>query len=400
MTTVTTQQSQAVATPVGSGQQGIWLEIVTSKESLETYLDAWNDLAANALDANLFYEPAMLLPALTHVAAGHDVVIVLMFRSVQGQEAPELVALFPLERTSRHLGLPLKKMKLWEYDYCYLTTPLIRKGCGRESWIALFDWMKADSQAGAILEQRFFPGEGPVYQELVELVRRRGLLTFEIERATRSYFRRRTTADSYLEQSLSPSKRRDLNRKWRRLEELGAVDIRTLNNADDLPKWIDDFLRIEKSGWKGDGGTAIGCKPHGHAYFSDMCTRLFEEGRLNMIGLFLNDEPIAIRCSFLAAPGAFFFKPAYNEEYSKYSPGVHLEVELIRQLHDHSAVNWMDSCTSPDNVLLNKMWLDRRCVLEFQVATKGMVAPFLLGAVQPALRWINRSLGRYRTIPD
>ncbi|MEZ5943736.1 MAG: GNAT family N-acetyltransferase [Planctomycetaceae bacterium] len=400
MTTVTTRQSETKASEVSTQPKEIWLEIVSSKAALEERLDAWNDLAANALEVNLYYEPAMLLPALTHVSTGHDVVIVLMYRSVHGQEEPELVALFPLERTGRHLGLPLKKMTLWAYDYCYLTTPLIRKGCGRESWIALFDWMNSDPQAGAILEQRFFPGEGPVYQELVDLIRRRGLLTFEVERATRSYFRRRTTTESYLEQSLSPSKRRDLNRKWRRLEELGTVDIRTLNDADDLPKWVDDFLRIEKSGWKGKEGTAIGCKPLGHAYFSDMCSRLFREGRLNMIGLFLNDEPIAIRCSFLAAPGAFFFKPAYNEEYSKYSPGVHLEVELIRQLHDHSAVNWMDSCTSPDNTLLNKMWLDRRCVLEFQIATKGVAAPFLLGAVQPILRWINRSLRRYRTIPE
>ena len=143
---------------------------------------------------------------------------------------------------------------------------------------------------------------------------------------------------------------------------------------------------------------AVGSSPHGAAYFTDACTRLLEEGRLDMAGLFLNGEPIAIRCGILAEPGAFCFKPAYNEEYGKYSLGVHLEVEHIRQLHDHRAVNWMDSCTSPDNTLLNELWLDRRCVLALQTATKGRVAPFLLGAVRPVLRWVNRSLGRSRTV--
>ena len=60
---------------------------------------------------------------------------------------------------------------------------------------------------------------------------------------------------------------------------------------------------------------------------------------------FWDDESIAQRIAFTAAPGAFSFKTAYAEEFAKRCPGVLLEVENIRRVHALPQIRWMDSCT-------------------------------------------------------
>ncbi len=388
------------AKPSAAGRTGVWLEIVTGHDDLLPHVPAWQELATTALEINAFYEPGPLLAAAKHVHQDKDLLFVFVYQAVAGASQPQLIGLFPLERRHRFRGLPLTMLRLWEYDYCYLCTPLLRRECGRLCWNLLFDWMTADSQHGSLLEMAMLPAEGPVSRELVEVLRRRGLLTFEMEKYTRAWFQRASDAETYVQQSLSSSKRLDLRRKWRRLEELGHIELRHLKSQDDLQRWIHEFLQLEASGWKRLEGTAIACKPQGPEYLDDICRSLFAAGKLHMLGLFLNDEPIALRCNFLSAPGSFFFKPAYNEEYAKYSPGVHLEIETIRALHADSSILWMDSCTSPDNTLLNGLWHERRTYQTLHVAVCGIAAPLLLSVVQPALRWANRTLGRYRKIAD
>ena len=40
-----------------------------------------------------------------------------------------------------------------------------------------------------------------------------------------------------------------------------------------------------------------------------------------MLGLFLDDRPIALKVNFVAGDGAFVFKTAYDEAFSRFSPG-------------------------------------------------------------------------------
>src|SRR5437867_1079267 len=77
--------------------------------ALEQYVPAWDDLAASAVEPNVFYESWMLLPALRAYGAGQSLRVVLVFAHHQArpQERPLLCGLFPLARR-RHLhGLPV-----------------------------------------------------------------------------------------------------------------------------------------------------------------------------------------------------------------------------------------------------------------------------------------------------
>src|SRR5262249_35462797 len=137
---------------------------------LSAHVPAWEGLAANALEPNVFYEPWMLLPALEAFGASHDLLFVLVFsHDPQPKQAgPLLCGLFPLERLRRYKGFPVRTFRLWQHVHCYLGTPLVRSGYAGACLEAFFGWLAADRRGAAVLECLRLPGEGPFHQALVE----------------------------------------------------------------------------------------------------------------------------------------------------------------------------------------------------------------------------------------
>ena len=80
-------------------------------------------------------------------------------------------------------------------------------------------------------------------------------------------------------------------------------------------------------------------------------------GRLD----YLDGRPVAAKCCLFAAPGAFAFKTAFDENYARFSPGILLQTELIQRFHNQAQIRWMDSCAEPDSYL-SSLWIDRRLI--------------------------------------
>src|SRR5438270_5290373 len=69
--------------------------VVEQAAALLPYVPAWEDLAAAALEPNVFYEPWLLLPAAAAFGAQLALRFVLVF--AHGPAAPLLCGFFPLE---------------------------------------------------------------------------------------------------------------------------------------------------------------------------------------------------------------------------------------------------------------------------------------------------------------
>ena len=89
--------------------------------------DAWRRLVETALEPNAFYEPHFLLPALQHLA-DESVQIVVIEAAVRvcPDQGKVLCGLFPLQKKRSLRGLPFSTLEMWQNDYTFLTTPLIR----------------------------------------------------------------------------------------------------------------------------------------------------------------------------------------------------------------------------------------------------------------------------------
>lgn len=354
---------------------------------LEDHLQAWEDLTAGALEPNPFYEPWMLMPALRSFTSGKNVRVVLVFASDRGE--PVLCGVFPLEKKARYKGLPVAAYKLWQHIYCGLCTPLIRAGYGRECLDAFLDWLASES-GSALMEFNLVSGEGPFYDLLNECLTRRGTQSLVSESFSRALFRPLESADAYVRAAVNQGHRKDLRRRARRLSETGRLEYDALEPDGDIDVWIEEYLRLEASGWKGEGG-AFACSESDKKYFATIAKAAFEKRKLMMLAMRLDGKAIAMKCNFVGRPGSFAFRIAFDEKYSFYSPGVLLELENIQRLHNEPSVEWMDSCATPEHPMIDRLWLDRRAIQSVLVTTGKKSGEFVISAL-PFIKSLNRKL--------
>ena len=376
------------------------MSVVVIKDliTLENYAPMWEELAAAAIEPNVFYEPWMLMPALQAYGNGLRLQFALVFSTEVAGPAntPRLCGIFPLELRSHYQGLsrklPFKTLRLWKHKYCYLCTPLIRTGFGREVIAAFFDWVVEGSHNCSLMEFNFIAGDGLFNQALLDYFDRNATLNYISTIFMRALFRPNADADAYLNSRLRRTQR-EVKRNERRLSETGRLEYLALEPGQNIDAWIKDFMRLEETSWKGMAGRALIQDETDRRYFVEVAKEAFRRGKLTMFGLYLDGRPISQTCGFVSGPGAFSFKVAFDERYSRYSPGVLLDFEIIRRLHARPEIRWMDFCSDPFHPSLDRLFSDRRIIQDVVVGA-GKPAGDWLVAAAPLLRLMNRKLLR------
>lgn len=322
------------------------------RESPRALIPQWEALAAAAAAPTPFYEPWALLPALEADPAP--------FLCVAVEANGALAALFPLEPAPRYRRLPLRALRSWRNRHQLLCTPLVRKGFEAASLDALLRFL---GKLGSIVELDYLVVEGEM---------RRALQAWTVSASfERALLRRTASAEAYLAGALDGNTRRELRRKERRLKEAGRVEYVRLAPGGDVARWIEDFLRLEASGWKGKAGGALACSAAGRRYAEALFRGAFERGRLLAGGIDLDGRPIAREMCLVAGEGAFSFRIAYDEALGRYAPGLLGELHTVRVLHEHPVLQWVDSATGSENVTIGKLWKDRVRVERVAAALDG-----------------------------
>lgn len=355
--------------------------------ALKTIIPEWEDLAAHALESNPFYEPWILLPALAANGGGDALVCVQVWRQNR------LDGLFPFVREPRYKGLPISILRSWCHSSHMLCTPLVRAGTQAECLRALLTWLRTDAADASAAELRYLPGDGAFSGALADATRRDGAFAFATEHFTRALLRKHVDVEHYLTSVLSSDTRKDMRRKERRLKERGELRRVALRPDDDPHRWIDEFLALEASGWKGRKGSALACTPGNRSFASAMLAEAHRRGQLQLVGIDCGGRPVSRCCNLLAGEGAYAYRSAYDESYAEYSPGVMAEIESIRSFHAAPGVAWMDSITDPDNATLNRLWKYRRPMQSILLGVGGWGEMWV--AMLPMMRWAAR---RFRTV--
>ena len=373
--------------------------MVRDPQQLSSFVPAWEELAAAALEPNVFYEHWMLRPALEAFGAGKDIYVVLvLIHDPHNPDAPaKLGGLFPLKLETRFGKLKVSALSLWQHVHCYVCTPLVRADAASECMVELFQWFRSGEAGASMMELGCISGDGPFHRTLVDLSNELGLLSGTTDIFTRGLWRGGYDKNTDPEAAVPGDLRRRLRRKEKRLNERGRVEHLIMQPEDDVGRWIDEFLRIEASGWKGHRGSALASSESDRRYFTEIATSAFRRGRLLMLGLNFDGRPIARRCAFVAGEGSFAFKTAYDEEFADFSPGAMLEMDSIRQLHALPRVRWMDSCAAADNLLVNRLSNDRKTIQSLAVGS-GALGDLVIAGL-PLLRWTNRILRRSPEAP-
>jgi hypothetical protein len=82
--------------------------------------------------------------------------------------------------------------------------------------------------------------------------------------------------------------------------------------------------------------------------------------------------------SFLTPPGAYSFKTAFDEDFARFSPGVLLQAENLTML-ERPDIFWTDSCATPDHLMIDHLWRERRRIQRHSLAIGGRARQKMFG---------------------
>jgi CelD/BcsL family acetyltransferase involved in cellulose biosynthesis len=378
--------------PAGSGMPDSTLKVVVvqKEEELRDHAAAWQDLADHAMECNAFYEPWMLMPALKALGQGKSLRFIFIYETNPNDPAgtARLQGFFPVELLSRFRNLPIRAVRLWQHLHCFLCTPLVRAERAGKTLGALLEWAARDPGA-AVVDFSLVGGDGPFHRLLIQHTDETGSLARVTSSTTRAMWKRGKDLEVYLSNALSGGIRKEYRRQRRRLGELGRLEFITMRQSDAAGDWIEEFMRLEASGWKAREGTALQTNADQRAYVQEVARNGIARGQVLLHGLFLDSRPLAMLLSFHAGGGNFAFKIAYDETFAKYSPGVQVTLDVLAQLHGDSRFAWIDSCAESNHSMINRLLTDRRTINTVLVSTGGMAGDLMVSAY-PAGKWLSQ----------
>lgn len=363
--------------------------VVGGKSAFEDrqLLAQWDSLASIAAEPNAFAERWYLQAALQSLDPDGEVEFALLHNSGR------LVAIMPVFLSTRYAGLPVPSRQNWLNHNAFLGTPLIAQGFEQPFWAAYLQKLDEQPNGALFLHLTGISTEGPVAlaleAECIATGRRHALF----HREERALLKCGQTPEAYLEANLRGKKRKELRRQQNRLAELGNLEFQRTNGRDGLDNWIDEFLALERRGWKGTNSSALDCAHDTRNLFRSALHGAVDAGKLELLALRLDGRAIAMLVNFLTLPGGFSFKTAFDEDYARFSPGVLLQIYNL-DLLNREGLEWCDSCAAQDHPMIDSIWSGRRAIGRYSIAIGGPVrrAAFSL------LLWAEKAKGRLRQI--
>lgn len=327
-------------------------------------MPAWDRLAQRASEPNPFFESWYLLPSLRHVSRDSEVSI------LRYEEDGQLAGLLPIIRSRRYYGHPIGHLSAWLHDNAFCGAPLVARGSEVAFWQETLRWADRHAGAALFLHLRALPLGGPLHAALEAVAVSEDRRVALVHEEARAMLESDLDPEAYLEASLSTKKRKELRRQTRRLADAGDLAITREHDAHGVGRWIEEFLALERAGWKGDAGSALASSEATELLFRDSLTAASQAGRLERLTVRLDGRAIAMLANFLTPPGAFSYKTAFDEDYARFSPGVLLQRENLAML-ERPDIAWTDSCAAEDHPMIDHFWRERRAIGRLSVAIGG-----------------------------
>jgi CelD/BcsL family acetyltransferase involved in cellulose biosynthesis len=134
-------------------------------------------------------------------------------------------------------------------------------------------------------------------------------------------------SEEELQQRVSSHLQKAARRCFRQMEKRGLVALERLVTTRHSS--VQDFFKLESSGWKGRKGTACLQEEAVQGFYTRLAEVAAERAWLTMFRLSLNSETIAFQYGLTYDNCYFLPKVAFNEAHSDLSPGLVLMHEII-----------------------------------------------------------------------
>lgn len=334
-------------------------------------LAAWTELADRAADANPFFRPGLILPNAEE--RGRPLTLAVI------RDGERWLACLPLRRRPASRNIPLPHLEGAVDAYTLFGTPLLDRTRLDEAADGFMELVQAQRGAAALALPMFDP-DGATGMAVLASATRLGVASTVLQTAQRAAWRWSSDPEQ-TGARLKRSDRKELARRDRLLTaELGEPAV-IVDRSTEPDAW-DAFLAMEDAGWKAEHGTALRSKPGDAAFFRRMCAEMSSSGHLELVSLEGGGRTVAMECHLIDGRTLFSFKIAHDPAFRRFSPGSQLKVRVIDRLHEQG-FTLGDSCASPTNAHMNRLWPDRRRIQTLLLPTgapsRHLVRPAVWG---------------------
>ncbi len=357
-------------------------EFIAAQDINAALIAQWQALEDAAAEANIFNESRVLPSALVHCDSARDAGLFLLWDG--RPRAGRLIGLMPLALGQRYGQRPVPHWQNWLHPNAFLGNPLVADGQEQAFWTALLAYLDRHARSALFFHLDYFALDGPTALALRKICAGQNRRCDIVRRHERAFVRSNLSGQDYYERAVRAKKRKELRRQKRRLEEIGTLAFHRSDGLADLDGWIDAFLALEASGWKGQGHSALASQKRTRALFRDMLGAMAAAGRLELLSLRFEGAPIAMLVNLQSGSGIFSFKTTFDEAFARFSPGVLLQIENYALL-DRPEIVWADSCAAPDHPMIDSLWTERRSIGRVSVAVGGQARRVAF----TGLRWIE-----------
>jgi CelD/BcsL family acetyltransferase involved in cellulose biosynthesis len=327
---------------------------------LEQIADEWRELAARALEPNVFYEPAFALPAAK--IFGRDSGAFLVW---SGTSPRKLLGFFPGRIEPRRYGLRLPVL---------VGTPLVEREAAEPVIAAWLAHLADDPELPGLVLLPFLPTEGPFATALDAIVRRAQMPVADFNIHQRAQLVPDDDRLFYVERTLGQHRHKELRRYVRRLGDTGALLFTTATEPDTVAAAVEEFFTLESRGWKGKAGTAAVLDDDIHGFITTAVAGLAAEGKVAINRIFIDGRAIAVTVTLRSGDSAWFWKIVYDEKFAQHSPGVVLTFAVTEDLVEDATLIRTDSCATANHPMIDRIWRERLTLCDRLIAVRPQIS--------------------------
>ncbi|MCX7898654.1 MAG: GNAT family N-acetyltransferase [Methylocystis sp.] len=341
----------------------------------------WRALAEASLEPNPVYCPNFLIAAEKHLQGGRPIrVIVARDRQCGGA----LAALAPIQSNDWRAGPPGWITSLYCNPYTTLSHPLVRRDDAVAILTSVVHFLAQERRRDGLLFPWLTEGRA-FFAALRDAAMQNGLDLVRVDGVTRPAIDPEpgNSGSRYAAAYCSKSRRQGVERRMRRLQEIGAVEfVETLLDEPGGREALEAFLELERKSWKGEAGTALACNEATRNFAYDAFGGADIVSRVRLRALNLDKRPIAMALDLESQGVAYAFKAAYDAEFARFSPGLLLDAQTASRIGAEFEIKRLDSFAQTD-IAQSNVWRQEEPVGRYVMT----LAPHVSG--QPLARRVR-----------
>lgn len=342
--------------------------------SLDIDARTWNDLVARSQTSSVFQTYEWMASWWKVFGAERKFLVIAVYRN------DRVVGLAPLMVEPARVGLPtVKFIGDGNADYCdfILTEP-------RQPVLqAIVDWLAAQRSEWCDLDLNNIPQQSSTLDWLNPLC-----AGHDMPLLVRRYVDCPTLLFAWPQGDPAAMLRKDsLKRPYHYFRAHGELTYTELTIPSEARAYLPQFFEQHIRRWQGTGSPSLFTNPRNREFYAELLEQLLPTGRLIFSVVRFNQQPIAFHFGFEFAGRFLWYKPSFDTDYRKHSPGNLLLRFLLQRAIEHN--NNEFDFTIGDEEFKNRYSNAMRLNLSLQIFP-NRPRFYLAGGTRHCKQWIKR----------